>query len=146
FFLGPIRFRSAEGSGGAVPQGGMIMLLEKLSQYADRLDLPPSMYAKTPIRWLIDLDKTGELIGFVQTSSEKKRGKLDRGKEYEAPHLAKTSGIKAKLLADNGEYVLGLARDSTTQRRVNDCHRAFVEQVKACLAATQEETLTSIMI
>src|SRR5207253_1774711 len=93
----------------------------------------------------IDLDKTGELIGFVQTSSEKKRGKLDRGKEYEAPHLAKTSGIKAKLLADNGEYVLGLARDSTTQRRVNDCHRAFVEQVKACLAATQEETLTSIM-
>jgi CRISPR-associated protein Csd1 len=31
------------------------MLLEKLSEYANRLDLPPTMYLKTPIRWLIDL-------------------------------------------------------------------------------------------
>lgn len=121
------------------------MLLEKLSQYAGSLDLPPAMYAKTPIRWLIDLDEKGQLIGFVQTSSEKKKGKSDRGKEYEAPHLAKTSGIKAKLLADNGEYVFGLARDSTKRKRVDDRHRAFVEQVKACLAATQEETLRAVM-
>lgn len=121
------------------------MLLEKLSHYADRLDLPPSMYAKIPIRWLIDLDKTGQLIGFVQTSSEKKKGKTDRGKEYEAPHLAKTSGIKAKLLAENGEYVLGLARDAAKQERVDDRHRAFVEQVKACLAVTQEKTLKAVL-
>jgi hypothetical protein len=32
------------------------MLLEKLCEYAERLDLPPTMYVKTAIRWLIDLD------------------------------------------------------------------------------------------
>ena len=77
------------------------MLLDKLRQYADRLDLPPPMYQKAPIRWLIDLDQEGNLIGFVPTTAEGKKGKNDRGKEYEAPHVGRSSGVRAKLLADN---------------------------------------------
>jgi CRISPR-associated protein Csd1 len=123
------------------------MLLEKLSQYADRLDLPPPMYLKTPIRWLVELDKEGNLVGngFVQTTSGEKKGKNDRGKEYEAPHAGRASGIKPKLLADNGEYVLGLARDRSKQKRVNECHRAFVAQVKSCVAVTREETVAAVL-
>lgn len=121
------------------------MLLEKLNQYADRLDLPPPMYGKTPIRWLIDLDREGNLLGFVQTTSEGKKGKNDRGKEYEAPHVGRAAGIKAKLLADNGEYVLGLARDKEKQQRVDECHSAFVEEVKACAITTGEETVQSAL-
>lgn len=118
------------------------MLLEKLSEYADRLDLPPPMYQKTPIRWLIDLDSKGNLIGFVPTSSEGKKGKSERGKEYEAPHIGRASGVKAKLLADNGEYVLGLARDKSKQTRVNECHQAFIEQIRECAGATGEKAVT----
>jgi len=123
------------------------MLLEKLSQYAERLDLPPPMYLKTPIRWIIDLDKEGDLVGsgFVQTTSGAKKGKNDRGKEYEAPHARRAAGIKAKLLADNGEYVLGLARDKSKQKRVDECHKAFVDQVKACADVTREKTLKAIL-
>jgi len=118
------------------------MLLEKLSQYADRLDLPPPMYQKTPIRWLVDLDSKGNLIGFIPTSSEGKKGKSERGKEYEAPHIGRASGVKAKLLADNGEYVLGLARDKSKQTRVDECHQAFIEQIRECARATGEKAVT----
>jgi CRISPR-associated protein Csd1 len=121
------------------------MLLEKLSQYADRLDLPSPMYQKTPIRWLIDLDNQGNLVGFVPTSSEGKKGKKERGKEYQAPHIGRSSGVKAKLLADNGEYVLGLPREKSKQARVGECHKAFVEEIRECARATGEKTINTVL-
>jgi len=121
------------------------MLLEKLTQYADRLDLSPPMYQKTPIRWLIDLDLQGRLVGFVPTSAEGKKGKSIRGKEYDAPHIGRAFGVKSKLLADNGEYVLGLARDIAKQKRVNECHKAFVEGIRNCAAATGEKVVASVL-
>jgi CRISPR-associated protein Csd1 len=115
------------------------MLLEKLSEYAERFDLPPTMYQKTPIRWLIDLDRDGNLLGFV--AIEGKGGKNDRGKEFLAPHIGRSSGVKAKLLADNGEYVLGIPREKSKPERVEECHRQFVNLVKSCADATQEPTV-----
>lgn len=122
------------------------MLLEKLRHYADRLNLSPPMYQKTPIRWLIDLDQSGNLIGdsFIMTASGKK-GKNDRGKEYEAPHIGRASGVRAKLLADTGEYVLGIARDQGKQNRVDECHKAFVEQVRECAAQTKEPSVFAVL-
>jgi CRISPR-associated protein Csd1 len=120
----------------------MTMLLEKLSEYADRLDLPPTMYLKTPIRWLIDLDQEGNFLGFVRT--EGKGGKNDRGKEFLAPHIARSSGVKAKLLADNGEYVLRRARQESKPERVEECHRQFVVLVRQCAEATREPIVIAI--
>jgi CRISPR-associated protein Csd1 len=119
------------------------MLLEKLREYSDRLHLPPSMYQKTRIRWVIDLDASGNCLGFVMT--EGRGGKNDRGKEFVAPHVGRSSGIRAKLLADTGEYVLGLARDEAKQGRVDECHRAFVEQVRACAASTREPSVNAVL-
>lgn len=119
------------------------MLLERLCAYSERLDLPPTMYLKTPIRWLIDLDGAGNFVSFVET--EGGGGKRDRGKEFLAPHIGRSSGIRAKLLADNGEYVLGLARDKKKQDRVNECHQAFVEQVRACADSTGEKSVKAVL-
>jgi CRISPR-associated protein Csd1 len=93
---------------------------------------------------LIDLDREGNLSGVVSTTDDegKKRG---RGKEYNAPHIGRSSGVKAKLLADTGEYVLGLARDKSKQERVDECHRAFVEEVRACAASTGEASVKSVV-
>ncbi|MDN5361717.1 MAG: CRISPR-associated protein Csd1, partial [Moorella sp. (in: firmicutes)] len=56
------------------------MLLESLREYSHRLDLPPVMYLPTPIRWYIDLDKEGNLLGLVSASGSEARGKgRDRG-------------------------------------------------------------------
>jgi CRISPR-associated protein Csd1 len=113
----------------------MIMLLQKLSEYAERLDLPPNMYIKTPIRWLLDLDCEGNLMGFVAT--EGGGGKRDRGKEFLTPHIGRSSGVRAKLLADTGEYVLGIPRAKSKSVRVEQCHQAFVELVKTCAESTE---------
>jgi CRISPR-associated protein Csd1 len=118
------------------------VLLEKLCEYAERLDLPPAMYIKTPIRWLIDLDREGNLLGFVAT--EGRGGKRDRGKEFLAPHIGRSSGVRAKLLADTGEYVLGIAREKSDPARVARCHQSFVELVKTCAESTNEPSVKAI--
>jgi CRISPR-associated protein Csd1 len=118
------------------------MLLEKLCEYAERLDLPPTMYIKTAIRWLIDLDLQGNLHGFVAT--EGRGGKRDRGKEMLAPHIGRSSGVRAKLLADNGEYVLGVTREKSEPGRVAQCHADFVALVKQCADGTQEPMVQAV--
>ncbi len=122
------------------------MLLEKLRHYADHLDLSPPMYQKAPIRWLIDIDHSGNLVGHGWTmTTGGKKGKSDRGKEYEAPHVGRSVGIRAKLLADTGEYVLGMARDLKKQSRVDECHSAFINQVRACAAETKEPSVIAVL-
>jgi hypothetical protein len=93
------------------------MLLQRLREYSQRLDLPPVGYDKTAVRWLINLNAEGKFLGFITTSSGRKN---DRGREYLVPHVLVTSGIKAKLFVGNGEYVLGFARDPGKQARVRD--------------------------
>lgn len=111
------------------------MLLQKLSEYSQRLDdLAPFGYDKISIRWLINLDAEGNFLGFITTSSGKKN---DRGKVFLAPAVMKSVNIKASLLVGNGEYVLGKPRDPAKIKRVLDCHQAFVQQVQECVAATQ---------
>ena len=39
------------------------MLLQRLKDYAnERLDLPPTLYVETPVRYIIDLDLQGRLL------------------------------------------------------------------------------------
>ncbi|HHY92562.1 MAG TPA: type I-C CRISPR-associated protein Cas8c/Csd1 [Firmicutes bacterium] len=116
------------------------MLLQKLKEYAARspaADLPP-MYLSTPIKWLIHLDREGKFLGLVSTSSGKKKN--DRGKEFPAPNMVRTSGVKAKLLADRADYVLGFIEEDAKPKekeRAKECHRAFVALVKECAEATR---------
>lgn len=118
------------------------MLLEKLVEYShsDAVDMPPSMYQRTPIRWMIELDAEGRLRGFVP-----QEGKTKRGKAMMAPHAQRAYAIKPKLLADNGEYVLGIARDPAKQERVNRCHAAFIEEVRQCADATGEPAVRAVL-
>lgn len=126
------------------------MLLEKLCEYAQRLDdLPPLGYDKVAIRWLISLDAEGNFLGFVSTSSGKKN---DRGREYFAPHVMVTSGIKAKLLVGNGEYVLGVPRkenDPENQekaiKRAQQCHEAFVKKVRDCAKSLNSPQVKAVL-
>ena len=102
------------------------------------------MYVKTRIRSLIELDSEGRFHGLVATEGGMK-GKKDRGKRFFAPHLGRSSAIQAKLLADNAEYVLGLARDREKQKRVDECHQAFVEEVRKCADFTGEPAVQAVL-
>ena len=117
------------------------MLLKRLVEYSQRLDLPPVMYLKTPVKWLVDLDADGRLLTFVAMTSGKKN---DRGADLFAPTIKRTVGVKAKLLCDTAEYVLGLARGPMKQARVSECHGAFGTLVTRCVAVTGEAQVGAV--
>lgn len=124
------------------------LLLQKLKEYAERspaADLP-AMYLQTPIKWLIHLDLEGKFLGFVSTTGAAKR-KNDRGKEYPAPSLVRSSGIKPKLLADRADYVLGFIEEDAKpkdKKRAQECHNAFVALVRNCARATRAPEVLAV--
>lgn len=123
------------------------MILQRLLEYADsRMKLPPVMYGEVPIKWLIALNSNGQMEGFVNLAG---KAKADRkGRNLSVPTLRKTSGIKPRLLADNGEYVLGDHRrdeDPTKVAKVKERHKQFVELVKLCADETNEDSVGAIV-
>lgn len=120
------------------------MILTKLKEYADtQMNLPPEMYGETKIRWLINLKPDGTLDGnFTPLGGDTKANK--QGNLYVVPQVIRSSGIKPKLLADNGEYVLGIARPNSKLDRVAEAHRQFVELVQKCADATQEPSVQAV--
>lgn len=119
------------------------MILQRLKEYADtRMPLPPEMHGEVKIRWVIELGEEGELIGFTPLGGT---GKADKnGIPHIVPTIVRAAGIKPKLLADNGEYVLGIPRDPAKAARVADAHAQFVSLVAACAEATGEPTVHAV--
>lgn len=120
------------------------MLLERLRDYSVRLELPPTMYLSTPIRWLIDLDGEGRFLGFISTAGGNKR--QDRGIPRLAPRVHRSSkAVRPYLLADNAEYTLGLARDGNKPEDVRKRHAAFVAMVKDCAEQANEPSAHAVL-
>lgn len=120
------------------------MILTRLKEYADtRMELPPEMYGETPVRWVIDLDASGSLLDFVSQGGTSKADA--RGKRQLVPQVVRSSGIQPKLLADNGEYVLGVSRTNSKPARVAEAHRRFVELVELCAQETAEASVRAVV-
>jgi CRISPR-associated protein Csd1 len=120
------------------------MLLNELIRYEERYRkenaarqeqriLPASGYQLQPIKGIIELDADGKLLGIQPLDGG--TGTRDRGKLHAAPEVVRSSGVRAKLLADNAEYVLGLARREGDQN-VTKRHAAFIAELESCLDAT----------
>lgn len=118
------------------------MILSVLKDYADhRMTLPPVMYGETKIAWLISLSEEGQYEGFVSLKSKEQK----RGQPIVTPHVGRTVGVKPKLLADTGEYVLGIGRPASKPERVKDCHAQFIALVQTCCSATDEPSIKAVL-
>jgi len=124
------------------------MLLEALIEYADTelaKDLPPAGYQWQPIAYVIPLSGDGTYLGEIIPLTSKES---PRGEQRLAPHVKRSSGVSPKLLADTGEYVLGIARDDPKNPpkpdRVAEQHRQFVEMVEACASETHEPSVLAV--
>lgn len=120
------------------------MILTKLKEYADHRmadELPPPMYGKTSIAWWISLSSEGRYEGFVPLKTKEAK----RGIATVAPHIGRTVGVKPKLLADTGEYVLGIGRPTTKPERVVECHEQFKQLVQLCADATDESAVKAVL-
>lgn len=102
----------------------------------------PFMYALQNVRWEVRLNAEGMLRDVIPHTSGKTKGK-DLGKPMPAPNLVRTVRIKPRLLMDNAEYALGLAKkegDKNTGKR----HEAFKSLISACAEATGESSLKAV--
>ena len=123
------------------------MLLSKLREYADeRLgDQPPPLYASTPVAWAVAIDIDGKALSSLPISlidPSTTRGK--RGKDMIAPVVQRSSGIKPLLLADQGEYTFGRARNPEKQKRTDEAHAAYRDLLDRCYAATNEPAVRAV--
>lgn len=123
------------------------MLLAKLKEYADeRMEgqLAP-LYGMTPVAWVVVLNSDGlpiERRPISRIDPSTARGK--RGKDMAAPEVVRAAGIKPLLLADNGEYTFGRARDPKKQKRVDKAHAAYRDLLDRCAAATAEPSVRAV--
>lgn len=121
------------------------MILSRLKEYADtQMNLPPEMYAEARIRWLINLKLDGGIDGLFTPLGGSAREER-RGQMMVVPHLSRSSGIAPKLLADNGEYVLGIARAESKTKRVEACHGQFVALTHHCAEETQQPEVQAVV-
>ncbi len=123
------------------------MLLSKLKEYADeRMEgQPPPLYASTPVAWMVALDSDGrpllpQPLSLIDPSTA--RGK--RGRDMVAPEVQRAAGIKPLLLADNGEYTFGRARDPAKQGRADQAHAAYREVLDRCAIETEEPGVVAV--
>ncbi|MGH3923898.1 MAG: type I-C CRISPR-associated protein Cas8c/Csd1, partial [Pseudonocardiaceae bacterium] len=124
------------------------MFLQRLVEYADRLDLPPALYSEGPVRYLIELDAAGRLRNREPTdTADPSSPHSHRGVRRLVPQVQRTVGIKPLLLADKAAYTLGVAPDDGGERvrdRAQICHQTYVELVDRCAAATAEPAVEAV--
>jgi len=118
------------------------MLLQKLNEYADRLDLPPRLYTNAPVRYIIELDGEGNFLALTDTAGTDKTTR--RGERRDVPEVVRTSGVRAFLLADKADYVLGFCGDGADPQKVADRHAAFNEFVGRCATATEDPRVIAV--
>jgi CRISPR-associated protein Csd1 len=111
------------------------MILQSLKEYYDRKvsdpdsNIAPEGFEHKELPFIIVLNKQGKLVQIKDTRT--KIGKFLRAQNYLVPQAEKrTAGIKANLLWDNAEYVLGLPVKSDV-KRVTEQHRAFIERIES---------------
>ncbi len=122
------------------------MLLERLKEYSDQMDLPPRLYAERPVRYIIELDGEGRLLSSEPTdTADPGERRARRGAVRAAPLVQRSSGIRPLLLSDNAEYTLGLSREGSDQQRVARAHQAYLDLLSRCAQATHEPAVTAVL-
>jgi hypothetical protein len=117
------------------------MLLQRLSEYADQIGIPPSLYQERNVRYLIQLSAEGRCLQIIDCATEKSK----QGIPMLVPESKRSINIKPFLLADNAAYALGIARDPGESARTQKLHAAFVALAQDCAQATQEPLVHAIV-
>lgn len=124
------------------------MLLQRLAEYADRIETPPERYQLLPVRYVIELDAEGQLRTSLLTDLADPASRLTRnGTPMLVPNVQRAVAVRPLLLVDKGDYVLGYVEDGAKverEARVRKCHAAFRELTERCASATHEHTVEAV--
>jgi len=131
------------------------MLLKALYDFAHSRELPDDLaFAPKAIRWVIQLDHEGNVIGILDTSEDGRAGH----KFPEAPKVSgsKNSGGVAEFLADRVTGVFGIepepeklsADEKKRQARLKNNeakHLNFWRQIQEAYTITQNQALSALL-
>jgi CRISPR-associated protein Csd1 len=122
------------------------MFLQRLSEYAARLDLPPQYYRHVPVRYIIELAADGTpLTPEPVDTADRAHRATRRGQPLLVPQVQRAAGVRPLLLADNSAYTLGLARDGANADREAECHVAYLTLLRGCAAHTAEPAVVAVL-
>ena len=121
------------------------MLLKKLAEYSERLELRPSLYSEGPVRYWINLDRIGRYLPPLSDSADPSSPRTRRGQRRRLPQVQRSSGIRPLLLADKANYTLGYAADEKQAKRAASCHQAYMDLVERCVAETAESDAQAVL-
>jgi CRISPR-associated protein Csd1 len=114
------------------------MLLRRLVEYSDRLGSRPTLYSEVIVRYIVELDGSGNLISpEITDTSDPKSLAAKLGTRRLMPQIQRSRGIKPIIFASNAEYTFGLARDLRRAKRVVECHSAYIEMLRQCADRTE---------
>ena len=113
------------------------MLLQKLVEYADRIERTPPLYAERPIRYVVELDGEGNLLGLTDTADPSDR-RSRNGTRRLAPQVQRSVAVKPLLLSDRADYTFGRPRGADTEEQALKRHQAYVGLLERCVATTGE--------
>jgi CRISPR-associated protein Csd1 len=118
-------------------------LLNRVLEFAEKIDLPPFQYSRGMKHWTIELDLDGNFQEVSPNYREDKKGKVELGNPNlpASPHLNR-NGVAAKLLTDTAEYVLGIGE---AEERAKRYCQAYLKLLEECYKATQEASITAVM-
>ena len=127
------------------------MILKALADYYDRMlndpdcDVPPYGFEDKEIPFLIVLSKNGRFVNIRDTRTGD--GKKRNAREFRVPlGEKKTSGIKANLLWDNPQYVLGLPKSNTAKntQKSKDSLKEFKKKIHEIFYDIEDEGIKAI--
>lgn len=103
----------------------------------------PFMYANKRVRYEIRLRADGSFRD-LRLLSDGRGKKKDLGMELAVPHLVRSSGVRACLCVDNGEYVLGIPKKEGDPK-ATERFQAFRNLLQETHTATAEPSLGAIL-
>lgn len=121
-----------------------MMLLASLNDLYDQLvaedRLPPVGYQRRRVRFVVHLDADGECLSIVDTAPDETVRLV--------PEVGRTSGIRAFLACDNGQYVLGLPKRDGDEAKALRCHGAFLDRLNEAMTAlaTADSPATEVLM
>ncbi len=127
------------------------MILQKLIEHSQKLDMPPAGYESVPIKYIFDLDENGK---FIETAIlDGGAGARDTGILLNTPTQANQKA--AKLLVGNGEFVFGVRKppkeEETKEKRtleekkVAKRHQEFKALLEKCDRETSSKLIAAVL-
>lgn len=116
------------------------MLLQRLRDYALRQAVPPLGCARMPMRYILQIDPSGQVIQMLDTATEGTRGELVICPDYGS----RTSGNFPIPLADHAQYTLAMDIPKKDPSRTRARHELYKQLVAVCAEVTGEPAVQAV--